>query len=76
VKKKVSRESRLPPTASICASDLSARVELTPPTSNLPEVQENVIQANIIDIGRYLRWADKAMAGPGNKRKGKKTKAA
>jgi hypothetical protein len=51
-------------------------VELTPPTSNLPEVQENVIQANIIDIGRYLRWADKAMAGPGRKRKDKKPKAA
>ena len=76
MKKKVSRESRLPPTAPICASDLSARVELTPPTSNPPEVQENVIQANIIDIGRYLRWADKAMTGPGKKRKSKKPKAA
>jgi len=51
-------------------------VELTPPTSNPPEVQENVIQANIIDIGRYLRWADKAMTGPGKKRKSKKPKAA
>jgi len=76
MKKKDSRESRLPPTAPICASDLSARVELTPPTSNPPEVQENVIQANIIDIGRYLRWADKAMTGPGKKRKSKKPKAA
>ena len=76
MKKKDSRESRFPPTAPICASDLSARVELTPPTSNLPDVEEKVIQANIIYIGRYLRWADKAMTGPGKKRKSKKPKAA
>jgi hypothetical protein len=76
VKKKVSRESRLPPTAPICAFDLSAPVELTPPTPTLPQVQEKATPANIIDIGRYLRWADKAMAGPSKKRKSKKPKAA
>lgn len=73
MKKKVSRESRLPPTAPIRASHISARAELTPPTANAAEVQENVTQANMIEIGRYLRWADKAMTGTASKRvKGKK----
>ena len=51
----------LPITAPIRASEISAEVELTPPTSNDADVQENVTNANIVDIQRYLRWADKAM---------------
>jgi len=51
----------LPITAPIRASEISAEVELTPPTSNGADVQENVTKENIVDIQRYLRWADKAM---------------
>ena len=51
----------LPITAPIRASEISAEVELTPPTSDGTEVQENVTKENIVDIQRYLRWADKAM---------------
>jgi hypothetical protein len=51
----------LPITAPIRASEISAEVELTPPTSNGAEVQENVTKENIVDIQRYLRWADRAI---------------
>jgi hypothetical protein len=36
-------------------------VELTPPASNGAEIQEKVTKENIVDIQRYLRWADKAI---------------
>jgi hypothetical protein len=51
----------LPITAPIRASEISAEVELTPPTSHGADVQENVTKENIVDIQRYLRWADKAI---------------
>jgi hypothetical protein len=47
--------------APVRASEISAEVELTPPTSNGADVQETVTKENIVDIQRYLRWADKAM---------------
>lgn len=71
--KRVSRESRLPPTVPIRASRISARAELTPLTSGLTQLRENVTPADIVDIGRYLSWADKAMEGVMNK-KGKSKK--
>ena len=59
----------LPITAPIRASEISAEVELTPPASNGADVQENVTKENIVDIERYLRWADKAMEShPKNQR--------
>lgn len=51
----------LPITAPIRASEISAEVELTPPTSNGAEVQEMVTKTNIVDIERYICWADKAI---------------
>ena len=56
MKKQVSRESRLPPTVPIRASRISARAELTPLTSSLTQLRENVTPADIVDIGRYLSW--------------------
>ena len=78
LKKKTSRESRLPATAPMRASQTSVQVERTPPTSNGADVQHNVTYTNIVDIQRYLRWADKAMGSNGAKqgRKGLAPKAA
>ena len=73
MKKQVSRESRLPPTVPVRASRISARAELTPLTSHGPQLREQVTPADIVDIGRYLNWADKAMEGVTNK-KGKRRK--
>ena len=61
MKNKFSRESTFSPTAPIRATEISAEVELMPPISNGAEVQEKVTKETIIDVQRYLRWADKAM---------------
>jgi hypothetical protein len=61
LKKKAISESTRPATAPIRASHISARVELTPLTSDGDEVNENVTQTNVVDIHRYLRWAAKAI---------------
>ncbi len=61
MKKKANTETTFPATAPIRTVQLSARVELTPPTSDGAETQEKVTQDNIVDIQRYLRWADKAI---------------
>ena len=58
----------LPITAPIRASEISAEVELTPPTSDGAEVQETVTQNNIVDIQRYLRWADHALDSQSDQR--------
>jgi hypothetical protein len=61
LKKQARSENRLPITAPIRASEISAEVELTPPTSNGADVEENVTQTDVVDIQRYLRWANKAL---------------
>ena len=61
MKNKFSRESTFSPTAPIRSSEISADVELMPPTSNGAEVQEKVTKETIVDIQRYLRWAEKAL---------------
>ena len=42
-----------------------------PPTEQPADVEENVTKANVLDIQRYLRWADKIL-----KREKGKNKAA
>src|SRR5690348_7091031 len=65
----------LPTTAPVRASEISAEVELTPPTSNGAEVQEYVTRENVVDIQRYLRWADTAMEARSVKKKSRKAQA-
>ena len=43
--------------------DAKAEVQLTPPTQEPASVEENVTKASVIDIKRYLRWADKLLKG-------------
>lgn len=64
LKKEATGESTGTSSAPLRASHISAHVELTPPTSNGTEVQENVTKANVLEIQRYLRWADEAMKKP------------
>jgi hypothetical protein len=33
----------------------------TPPTEEPADIHENVVKANVVDIQRYLRWADKIL---------------
>ena len=61
MKKKGNNESSIPATAPFRAQEISAEVELTPPTSDGADVEENVTRANVVDIQRYLRWADTAI---------------
>lgn len=61
LKKRARSEKMLPITAPICGSEINGEVELTPPISNSAEVQQNLTKESIVDINRYLRWADKAM---------------
>jgi hypothetical protein len=42
-------------------SDAKAEVQLTPPTEEPADIEENVTTASVIDIERYLRWADKLL---------------
>ena len=58
--KEIRAENRPPPTSPIRASQI-ATVELTPPATDSAEVHENVTRENIVDIQRYLRWADKVL---------------
>jgi len=37
----------------------NAETRPTPPTEEPADVEENVTKANVLDIQRYLRWADK-----------------
>jgi hypothetical protein len=58
--KEIRGENRPPPTSPIRASQI-ATIELTPPPTDSAEVHENVTRENIVDIQRYLRWADKVL---------------
>lgn len=35
------------------------KVQLTPPTEEPADIEENVTKASVVDMERYLRWADK-----------------
>lgn len=61
LKKKTTTESPFPATVPFRAAQVRARVELTTPTSHGAEAQTKVTKENIVDIQRYLRWADKAI---------------
>jgi hypothetical protein len=41
----------------------------TPPTEEPADVEENVTKANVLDIQRYLRWADKFLKRDNGKNK-------
>jgi hypothetical protein len=71
VKSKVRREN-LSPMPPIRAN----AVELTPPAANGAEVQEKVTEENIVDIQRYLRWADKAIKSRLPKKQSRRSQAA
>jgi hypothetical protein len=43
------------------AVDAKAEVQLTPPTQEPASLEENVTNASVVDIDRYLRWADKLL---------------
>jgi hypothetical protein len=72
LKKKANNENKVPATAPLLASEVSAHVELTPPTSNSADVEENVTRVNVVDIQRYLRWADKAINSRRSRSQGRK----
>jgi hypothetical protein len=42
-------------------ADVKAEVQLTPPTQEPASLKENVTNASVVDIERYLRWADKLL---------------
>ena len=41
--------------------DVKAEVQLTPPAQDPASVEENVTKSSVVDIERYLRWADKLL---------------
>jgi hypothetical protein len=43
--------------------DAKAEVQLTPPSQEPASVEENVTKTSVVDIERYLRWADKLLKG-------------
>ena len=43
---------------------VNAEIHPTSPTAEPADVEENVTKANVLEIQRYLRWADKILKRP------------